>query len=457
MTQPRQWLTPWELAIVRGRNPYGWQVEALEAFGRGYPVALVACNGSGKSTEVSGGAVDWFFYRYPQGQLVATSSSWNQLANQTWAALESRLPDDFVLIRGSAPARIKTPKGGTGIGFSTNKATRAEGWHPKISPETDPVMILIDEGKSVPDSIWYAFDRCTVAYFLAISSPGLPYGRFYDCFHRLKKFYWTRRVPSTECPHIPKWKIERDRVQMDPETFKSAHEAEFMDGGQFLCITPRDLNAALQFRPARDSNGPKYAFFDFARGGDENVFAYREGNQIRIVDAWKQRDTTQAVRRFIAKAKELKLLPNQCWGDADGLGGPMVDTFKDEGFPINEFHGGQAATDSDNYENLISEVWIQGLRRIQRGDFWFEEPEPILYAQLTTRLFEWGKRGKKRVQSKDDMRKAGIGSPDRADAFLGAAMVGPHLLTDSKPMTRETIETAGRGVSPFQVPIITNF
>lgn len=421
-------LNPWQLALVRGRPLYPWAIEALEAFGRGYPTALITCNGAGKSTIVATSAVDWFFSKHPQGWLVATSSSFNQLQNQTWAAFESGLPGGFDVRRASSPLKIRSPGGGEGIGFSTKEPGRAEGFHPKISPEVDPVMILIDEAKTVPDAIWTAFDRCTAAYILIISSAGPPVGRFFDCFHTLKKYYWTRKVPSTECPHIPDWKRERDRELMPPDKFASAHDAEFTMDGQFLVIDPEALQAAILLQPrATETGGETVAFFDFARGGDENVFALRKGNKIRIVDAWRQRDTVQAVRRFILLAEENGVQPAQCFGDADGLGGPMVDQFKDERFPINEFHGGASALDPVNYENLISEVWIQGVRRLQRGDFNIGEPDPETKRQLTTRLFEWSKKGRKKVESKDDMAKRGLPSPDRADAILGCAMCGSWM------------------------------
>jgi len=271
-----------------------------------------------------------------------------------------------------------------------------------------------------------------VSYALIISSPGPPFGRFFDSHHSLRKFYWTRRATSLDCPHIPKWKRDRDREihGEESELFRSMHLAEFTEGGEFLLITQTALRAALNLQPQPHHAGEKVGFCDFARGGDENVFAIRWGSDVRIIDAWREKDTVQAVRRFIRLAKENTFCPIESgaiWADADGLGGPMVDQFRDQGFPVNEFHGGAAPTDRENYSNLISEVWIQGIRRIERGDIHLGELDRATFEQMSNRYLQWDVRGKKRVERKEDMRKRGVGSPDRADAVLGAIMCGSHL------------------------------
>ena len=458
-------LNPWQLALHRGRNLYDWQIQTLEAFGNGWPTALCACNGSGKSTEVAGAAVEWFFEKHPQGWLVATSSSFNQLQNQTWAAIESRLPGDYQVRRATSPLGIKAPgskdrTGGEGVGFSTKDAGRAEGWHPKIGKDTDPVMILIDEAKTVPDAIWTAFDRCTVSFMLVISSPGPPRGRFFECFRSLSAYYWTIQVPSTLCPHIDPAKRERDKQihGEDSALYRSMHLAEFTEDGEHLVITSESLEAAIQIQPKYDKHqGETVAFFDFARGGDENVFYWRHGNQVRMVEAWRDRDTVQAVRKFIRLAKGLEIPSAQCWGDADGLGGPMVDQFRDQQFPINEFHGGASPMDSTNYSNLISEVWIQGVRRLERGDFNIGLMDPRVKEQLTTRKFEWDARGKKRVESKEDMRKRGLDSPDRADALLGCIMCGSHMTGAVSKGSFLRPEQQSEGSGGFGGGVVTGF
>lgn len=421
-------LNAWQYAIAKGVDLYDWQIQALEAFSRGYPTLVATPNGAGKTTILAGSAVDWFFAKYPRGWVVATSSSFNQLQNQTWPAICLNLPDSYSIARGSSPLKIRTPEGGEATGFATNDPGRAEGWHSKINDFTDPVMVLIDEGKTVPDEIWTAFDRCTVKYFMGISSTGPPMGRFFEGFHSLKKYYWTLQVDYTMCPHIKPEKVARIRDQYgeDSYEYRSIMLGEFTDQGQDFIITKMQLEEALKFQPTEDIEGERVAFFDFARGGDENTFYLREGNRVREIASWRDRDTVQAVRKFIYLAKELGLQAGQCWGDADGLGGPMIDQFHDEGFRINEFHGGLPANDP-NYMNLISEAWIQGARRIMRGDFNLGVLAPKVVNQITNRKFQWDKKGRKRCESKDDLRKRGVSSPDHGDGIMGCIMCGSHM------------------------------
>jgi len=448
-------LNAWQWAIANNQDLYDWQVETLEAVSRGYPTALRTCNGAGKTSVVAGWAVSWFFQKYPQGWLIATSSSFNQLKNQTWPAIQTKLHGNYTVARGSSPLSVRTPYhnsvedpvGGEGIGFATNDPGRAEGWHPKIDKETDPVFILIDEGKTVPDEIWTAFDRCTYSFFLVISSVGPPMGSFFECFHSQSKYYHKVKASYRDCPHMDLSKVNkwRDTYGEDSYEFRSMAEAEFTDSGEDYIMTKMQLEQSLQFQPEPDEDGEWVGFFDFARGGDENTFTVRKGNTIKLVEAWRDRNTVRAVNKFIRLAKEEGLHAEDCWGDADGLGGPMVDMFHDRDFPINEFHGGQAALD-DNFLNLISEAWIQGCRRIARGDFHFYNMDTTTKNQITNRKFEWNEKGKKKAESKKDLAKRGVKSPDRGDGVFGVAVCGSHM---SGAFTRGSAEESSSEESDF--------
>lgn len=140
-------MSPTEFCVEElGIMPYRWQAECMESVAMqpvtGLPTAVAAANGSGKTTGLIGVLVAWFFYKYPRGKVIITSGSFNQLQNQLWPALAAQSQGRWKITSGSSPLTITTPDGGRAIGFSTSDAKRAEGWHPGISPEVDPVFII---------------------------------------------------------------------------------------------------------------------------------------------------------------------------------------------------------------------------------------------------------------------------------------------------------------------------
>lgn len=439
-----------------GLDLYGWQAEALRALGYqahgGRPVAVAAANGSGKTAALIAPAVAWFLTRYPRGKVVITSGSWNQLQNQLWPALERfGKPLGWTFTSGSSPCTIRTKEGGKGIGFSTNDALKAEGWHPTFGPDVDPVFVIVDEAKGVPDEIFGAFQRCTRKFQLWVSSPGKPEGKFYDAFHRNAGLYWTRRVTSMECPHIDPKKREIDLLEngADSPLYRSMHLAEFTSLDGRVVLTPEALNVAFGLQVAADPSGEKVGFCDFAAGGDENALAWRWGNVVKLHAFWRDSNTTQARRQFLQHFNALQLYPGQVFGDADGIGNVIVDDFREDRFPMIEFHGGIPAKDPLNYANLVSECWIEACRDIERGRVSMgprEKFDPVLFEQLTTRRLEWDKKGRLRIESKDDMRARGVKSPDRADAYVGAIMCGARM---TGAITAEAAKDSAAGSSPF--------
>lgn len=450
-------MRPGKFAVERLRKtPYRWQAKALQSIGRqehgGPPTSLVAANGSGKTSDVIAPAVLWFLDRFPKGQAVITSGSFRQIEKQLWPAMRASgngLPFEFF------QTEIRTPDGGFALGFSTADPGKAEGWHPKVGNHIDPVMIVVDEAKTVPDGVFQAFDRCTRLFQLWASSPGAPRGQFYDSHHANARDFHTIKVASADCPHIDPAKIERDRRTYgeDHPVFRSMHLAEFTAETDRLVLAPGDLQRALDGQPEREEKGETVAFCDFAAGGDENVLAIRRGNHARIVEAWREKDTVQACRHFRHLFDREGLRPSQVWGDADGLGIGFINQFAEEGWRINEFRGGTPAMD-DHYANLIGETWHVGGREIERGRVHLGQLDAETFRQITTRRSEWDARGKLRVEPKEKMAKEGLKSPDRADALLGCIACGSRM---SGAMTAETADSADVGESPFAGDFVSGF
>lgn len=408
---------------------YSWQHEVCRVVERGASeerirVALSAPNGSGKSSVVAAVSILNWLRRYPRGKIVLTTADAKQLDSQIMPSLRRHATKfqawEFL------GRSIRTPEGGLFIAFTTDEASRAEGHH---SAPDAPLLIVIDEAKSVESEIFQAFDRCSFSVLLMISSPGLKMGRFFDAFsvHR-DRYTYVRQIGLQDCPHISPERI-RDVVDTYGERapfVRSTIYGEFMseDESTPMAVSYERLRSLLECPPhARLSDHEVSAFCDFAAGGDENVLAVRSGNKLLDLIAWRERDTSAAVGRFILEFRRAGLRASQIWADAGGMGTPMCDMLRDAGWPVNRSDFGAKARDDRLYLNVATELWANLGRQIERGEIVLIN-DPTLFAQLTTRKLLFDARGRVRVEPKDILRARGVRSPDRADAVAACFYYG---------------------------------
>lgn len=273
-----------------GITPYNWQAETLEACRHHRArVALVAANGSGKTAAVNVGLLLWWLYRYPKGRAVVTSGSWTQIERQLWPNLKMHQHALSKLFNWRFGAdTITTPQGGFIQAISTDDPGRAEGFHQNLDRDA-PLLLMVDEAKSIKEDIFNAFNRCTPTCMVLTSSPGKPSGTFYQAFRRNRRLWHTVQVNAFMCPHITPERIElaRQLYGEDHPVFRSMILGEFTEGDDAMMI-PRYLVERALAHPAKPRSGTRTAAVDWAAGGDETVLAERNGNQLRLL--WKDRE-----------------------------------------------------------------------------------------------------------------------------------------------------------------------
>lgn len=402
---------------ILGVSFYDWQAEILgwysdnEARVKG---SVAAPNGSGKSERVVACLALWWVCMAPKATVVITSRDSRQLDEQIWPAIQQHKAKfkDFVWNQ----RYIETPTGGRIIGFTTDEPGRAEGWHRQPG---GPLLIIVDEAKSVPEAVFEAFDRCTFNGLLYISSTGLMQGRFYKSHTGVAEGFHTKRVGLADCPHIPAERI-RDIIATygDGHPFaRSTLHSEFMNQDEessfFLTLASADKCLAS---PPEYRRGDRVAFCDFAGGGDENVLAVRVGNRAQIVKAWRETNEMAAIGEFIREFKSLGLRAEEIYADNAGAGKPMVARFYELGWAINRFNAGEIAFDSGDYFNRGAEVWETAAREIAKGAVILPD-DPRLIAQLVSRKRTMDSKGRIKCETKEEMRRRGVKSPDRADAI----------------------------------------
>jgi hypothetical protein len=184
---------------------------------------------------------------------------------------------------------------------------------------------------------------------------------------------------------------------------------------------------------------------------------------VRLLDEWGQCNTTETAWRAAdacTKAR-VSVLHYDCGGVGAGVRGTYASTQRPLSFLVNPVQAGgspsetrwpDGKTSKERFKNLRAEMWWLMRARFERTFEFVEKGvrhpledlisipnHPQLIAQLSHPLYHHSDTGKILIESKDDMRKRGVASPDFADALA---------LCFCPLVPRRTFSAATAGVRP---------
>jgi hypothetical protein len=183
---------------------------------------------------------------------------------------------------------------------------------------------------------------------------------------------------------------------------------------------------------------------DVARfGDDETVFTIVESadiirwNQIYMY-SWRGKPTTETAGKALSLAREFNV--DLIVVDDSGVGGGVTDIIGEtKRYRVNAFNGANTPR-NNKYFNTRSEGWFE-LKDMFDKDNLRILPDSVLSEQLMAIKFKYRSNEQKMIVSKDDMRKEGIKSPDRADALMMALYFKDTVMSARIPanLPRETV------------------
>lgn len=405
----------WFAREVLKLEPYEWQDKVMwDVAMADKPVALRAANGSGKTQNVAAPLILWHLACFPNSQVVTTAGVYRQVKEQLWGCIRShrdKLGPGWQINQ----TDITAPNGSRAVGFSTEDPGKFEGWH------NDHLFMIVDEGKSVADEIYMAIERCQPERLLLMSSAGTTVGEFANAFLSRKSFYSTHTVTSYDCPHLgSEWiQTQIEKWGRTHPLIRSMIFSEFIDDGGVGYVVPRSEIVNCLDDPPKYEDGVPMVFIDWAAGGDENVMAFVRGNKLIDLVCWRDKDTMAAAGRAVSELRKRQVPFDRVWADDGGLGHPINDALTRGGVSVRRVLNQSRSHDPQHYANLGAELWYEASRLIQNKEVVLMDDE-VLVEQMAQRRSTYTAQGKLGLESKEDMRNRGLGSPDRADAVLSA-------------------------------------
>jgi hypothetical protein len=427
-----------------GLELYPWQEAVIRDVGEAaLPVALAAANGSGKTSMIAAPLVLWHCHTFPQSEVVTTAGVYRQVKEQLWVTIRrhaARLGKDWK----TTETGLTAPNGARAIGFSTKDPYKFEGWH---GGPGGNLLLIFDEAKSVPESIFEAAKRCNAKgqkRVLLMSSTGGTSGEFAAAFGRKRHLYRCHTITAYDCPHLKPEEIEALIAEYGREhpLVRSAIFSEFTDADAIqLVISPRVVAQARQ-QPPLPVPGRRWAYIDWAAGGDECVIAILEGNRLLPLVCWRDADTPSSVGRAARELKQAGVPHDHVFADGGGLGIPMNHYLMERGVAVTPINNGDPARHPD-YQNRAAELWFKAARHLEKREVILPADEKLDF-QLTSRRVAVAPNGKLGVEAKAAMLARGVRSPDRADAATAIISLALNAFDQS------TLYTPAESVDVFE-------
>ena len=286
------------------------------------------------------------------------------------------------------------------------------------------VLYLIDEASGIEDVVFeVAQGSLSTAGAMAVmaSNPTRNSGFFFDTHNKLRHRWKTWQV---NCETVPRASghIQDviDAYGKDSNKYRVRVLGEFPTADDDVVI-PLELIRAAVGRDVETSGVMPYWGVDVGRfGEDSSALAKRKGNRlIEPITEWHGLDTMQVAGRIYNefKATDDPLKPASIFVDVIGIGSGVVDRLREMELPVIGVNVAESAANDERFMRLRDEIWWRGREWFAAKDCVIPNDEKFV-SELCTVTYDYSSNGKIVVESKKDMKKRGLKSPNLADAFL---------------------------------------
>ena len=425
---------------VLNTTPDQWQIEFLNHIAaNNRRISVRSGHGVGKSTAAAWAMLWYLFLRFPV-KIVVTAPTSSQLYDalfaevKRWVKVLPKTLQDQLEVKQD---RIEL-KDANNEGFISARTSRAEQPEALQGVHSDNVMLVADEASGIPEQVFEAAAGSMSghsAVTLLLGNPVRSSGFFFDTHNRLSDDWVTMKVSCEDSPRVSEAYVEemKSRYGEESNAYRIRVLGEFPRSDDDTVIPMELLEMAMARDVTPSAHAPVVWGLDVARfGSDRSALCKRQGNAIlEPIKTWKNLDLMQLTGAVVAEYEVLSTnqRPREILVDSIGLGAGVVDRLRELNLPARGINVAESPAMGTTYRNLKAELWHKAKAWLEARDCWMPKDE-LLVAELATVRYSFTSSGKIQIEGKDEIRKRGLASPDRADAFCltfaGDAVIGAY-------------------------------
>lgn len=420
---------------ILGYEPWEKQLQISESIRDNRNTAVKSANGVGKTYHVAHEALR-FLYSGPDSVVINTAPTWTQVENQFWRYFRKAYKTAQFQLGGKllkTELNIDETWFAKGIANNPDNVASFQGWHAKR------MLFIFDEGSGIMSPIWQAafgaMSGGELVRFLVLGNPNENSGPFYDCFSD-PTFGGKITISAFDVPNVIERRpvipgltdhhfvedLER-RYGKDSNVYKVRALGEFPDQATDTLISINLIVNAFDADREHQNPDDDVTGLDVARfGDDDSALVRRQGNKAKVEWVVNGNDTMVLAGKsaiYLRANPKTKLFIDI----TGGLGAGVFDRLREQPDIAHRVFGvnvAGTARDDITYINIRIESWDTVKEWLR--DAILEKHEG--FYELAKPKYKITSAGKMQLESKEEMKKRGVPSPNVGDALA---------LTLSKP------------------------
>jgi hypothetical protein len=422
-----------------GAEPTDQQWAASKALATRRKVSIRSGHGTGKSAMMAWTLL-WGLTCFPQVKIPATAPTATQLSDVLWAEVATwlrKMPEELRAQFDWKTDRVER-KDAPAEAFASARTSRKENPEALQGFHAPVVIFLIDEASGVPEEVFQVAEGALSthgAYVLMCANPTQMQGYFYDSHHKMRASWATLHWNGEDSPLVSREYIADMKIKYGHEStiYKIRVRGDF--AGNPDGVIPLDLIEGAVGRDVKPF-GPVRWGLDVARfGEDRTALCKRRSNALlEPIKHWQGKDTMQTAGLIKIEYEAAKEKPEAIFVDVIGIGAGVVDRCKELGLPVVAVNVAESPSVEDRYNRLRDELWFKAREWFAARNVTMQADESLI-AELTLPSYKITSAGKIQVESKDELKKRGVTSPDLADSFCLTFAQGGPINAKMKPIS----------------------
>lgn len=392
-----------------------------------FRAAVASGHGIGKSACVAW-VIHWLMSTRVDCRGIVTANTENQLMGKTWPELSKwhtmSIHKHWFTWTASQfyyalyPEDRRKTYMFEAVTWSENRTEGFAGLH----NENSAVGIIFDEASAIPGKLWEVASGALTdgePFWFNFGNPTVSAGRFYDTFHGPERDRWWRRNIDSRTVRITNKEYLQELVDTygeDSDYVRVRVRGLFPRAGDKAFFSTKAVEAAIQRTPIQDDGASLILGVDVARhGSNRTVLAFRKGRDAQSIP-WivlRSADTMEVANRVMECVERWD--PDAIVVDGVGVGGGVVDRLRQMQLRVIEVNAGSSADDKRRYFNKKAEMYDRGREWIETGSL---PDDRDLVSDMTGILYDYTPSQQLKLESKTDMVKRGLASPDMSDALM---------------------------------------